>query len=381
MLGIRRFEWTSRQLVSRSCLVSMDQHMHRPLQSCQFLLVPVLCYTRLHPRATDALSMYISSIIRAILCLCAYEKCSTHLLHIYRFDIVHPVDWPRARRDTCREWTVLVRLRTRVIDCFRIQVGFLLVVQLRSIRKNQSGIESWILRKARDRTHRRPAEFIYPYDLGFKENFRHVFNWTATFNVIGDGLTWPVRAGADEYALTREQLAQKSEKRQRTVRYEVVRSFQGSFVTLRYGLRTGICIPCSDEPRISIEKGDFVLVTRWERYWLYGERITAGEINSQGEGDGKGPRRGYRRSRGWFPRCCVYEAFRIEDFWSGKIDADSDVFRAQMANFGPEAFDENEEEKRPSTEEDAPTETNVTAADEPLTTAPKARKRKVRQET
>lgn len=255
-------------------------------------------------------------------------------------------------------------------------MGFLLVVQLRSIRKNQTGIESWILRKARDRSHRRAADFIYPYDLGFKENFRQVFNWTATFNVIGDGLAWPVRTGADEYALTREQLAQKSEKRQRTVRYEVVRSFKGSFVTLRHGLRTAICVPCSDEPRIPIEKGDFLQVTRWERYWLYGERVTADEISSQG--DNKGPRRGYRRARGWVPRCCVYEAFRIEDFWSGKIDADSDVVRAQLANFGPEAFDENPEEKSAPADKDAAEETS--AAEEPTTTVQKPRKRKVRQE-
>jgi hypothetical protein len=257
-------------------------------------------------------------------------------------------------------------------------VGFLLVVQLRSIMKNQTGIESWILRKARDRSHRRAAELIYPYDLGFKENFRQVFNWTATFNVIGDGLTWPIRAGTDEYALTREQLAQKLEKRQRTVRYEVIQPYSGSFITLRYGLRTGICIPCSDEKRIPIEKGDFVLVTRWERYWLYGERVTASEMKNNEEG--KRPQRGYHRPRGWFPRSCVYEAFRIEDFWSGKIDADSEVIRAQMANFGPEAFDENEEEKNVSTEESQSSETTATATDGSPKTAQKPRKRNIRQE-
>ncbi|CAF0936672.1 unnamed protein product [Rotaria sordida] len=222
-------------------------------------------------------------------------------------------------------------------------VGFLLIVQLRSIMRNQTGIESWILRKARDRNHRRAKAFIYPYDLGFKENFRQVFNWRESYNVIGDGLIWPVRDGSDEYALTCEQLEQKKDKRQRTVRYEVVQSYKGSYITLRYGFCTCICIPWSDETRMPIEKGDYVLVTRWERYWLYGECVTANEtkknddiINSH--------HRLRRRPRGWFPRCCIYEAFRIEDLWSGKINPDSDVVRAQLANFSPEDYDNNDEE-------------------------------------
>jgi hypothetical protein len=206
--------------------------------------------------------------------------------------------------------------------------------------KNQTGIENWILRKARDRTHRRKTIFIYPYDLGFKENFRQVFNWRETFNVIGDGLVWPVRDGTDEYTLTREQLEQKREKRQRTVRYEIIKSYKGSWITMRYGFRTCICIPCTDETRMPIEKGDYVLVTRWERYWFYGERITADEMNKN---DSLNTRR-RRRPRGWFPRCCVYEAFRMEDLWSGKLEPNSDVVRAQFANFGPEGYDDNEEE-------------------------------------
>ncbi|CAF1111142.1 unnamed protein product [Adineta ricciae] len=252
-----------------------------------------------------------------------------------------------------------------------IAVGFLLIVQLRSIMKNQTGVESWILRKAKDRNHRRAVEFIYPYDLGFKENLRQVFNWRETFNVIGNGLIWPVRDGTDEYALTREQLEQKSEKRQRTMRYEVVQPYKGAFITLRYGLRTCICIPCTDEFRIPIEKGDYVLVTRWERYWLYGERVIAGQLDKNNQ-EMKTRRRGHRRPRGWFPRCCVYEAFRIEDLWSGKLDQNSDIVRAQFDNIGPEGFDDN---KNADEEEKEQTD------DTPPTTPKKLRKRKVRQES
>ncbi len=249
-------------------------------------------------------------------------------------------------------------------------MGFLLIVQLRSITRNQTGIENWIIRKAQDRNHRRKKAFIFPYDLGFKENLRQVFNWQETFNVIGDGLTWPVCDGTDEYTLTREQLEQKQEKRQRTVRYEVIKSYKGSFFPLRYGFRTCICIPCSDETRVPVEKGDYVLVTRWEKYWLYGERVMANEgING----------RQRRRPRGWFPRCCVYEAFRMEDLWSGKLEPDSDVVQAQLANFGPEGFDENEEENNVQSQSDETISTSTSTASS-TTSSKKLRKRKIRQE-
>ncbi len=81
----------------------------------------------------------------------------------------------------------------------------MLIIQLRNILRNQTTIENQIVRKARDRERIKP--FIYPYNLGFKENFRQVFNW----NLIGNGLIWPVRSGCDQYTLTREELKQKFE--------------------------------------------------------------------------------------------------------------------------------------------------------------------------
>lgn len=260
-------------------------------------------------------------------------------------------------------------------------MGFLLIVQLRSITRNQTGIESWILSKAQSRNYRRAKPFIYPYDLGFKENCRQVFNWNETFNVIGNGLIWPVCEETDEYTLTREQLEQKKEKRQRTVRYDVVKPYPGSFFTLRYGFRTCICIPCSDETRVPIEKGDAVLVTRWEKYWLYGERITADELN-QTEGANK--RRPRRRPRGWFPRCCVYEAFRMEDLWSGKLEANSEIVQSQSANFGPEGFDDDEEETEENVapvEETHSDDTTSASTSTSSTSSMKLRPRKSRKET
>lgn len=226
--------------------------------------------------------------------------------------------------------------------------------------KNQTGIESWILRKARDRSYRREKGFIYPYDLGVKENCRQVFNWRESFNVIGDGLVWPVHEGSDEYALTREQIEQKREKRQRTIRYKVTQSYKGSFFTLRYGLSTCICIPCSDETRIQIEKDDFVFVTRWDKYWLYGERVINNETNKRND------RKSRRRPRGWFPRCCVYEAFRIEDLWSGKLQPDSEIVRSELFNIGPEEFEQMEQEQEAQNEENHSDDTLPTASSEPV---------------
>jgi palmitoyltransferase len=170
-----------------------------------------------------------------------------------------------------------------------------LIIQLRNRIRNQTTIENWILCKARDRDHRRIEPFIYPYDLGFKENLRQIFT------LVGDGLTWPVRADCDQYTLTREELEQNFEKRQRAVRYKIIKSYNGSFFPLNYDLRTCICIPCSNEPRISVKKDDNVLVTRWEDYWLYGNCIKSTD-----------------NIRGWFPRRCVNEIFNLDDFWLSK---------------------------------------------------------------
>jgi hypothetical protein len=54
--------------------------------------------------------------------------------------------------------------------------------------------------------HRRKGtkldQFIYPYDLGLKENFRQVFNWTGNLRPIGNGIWWNVRADCDQFTLT-----------------------------------------------------------------------------------------------------------------------------------------------------------------------------------
>lgn len=73
---------------------------------------------------------------------------------------------------------------------------------MKSILKNQTGIEMWIIEKAMYRRMYYPEldEFVYPYDLGYKENLKQVFN---NENVAkGMGIEWPVIEGCDQYTLT-----------------------------------------------------------------------------------------------------------------------------------------------------------------------------------
>jgi hypothetical protein len=84
-----------------------------------------------------------------------------------------------------------------------VAVAILFGVQVSSIWRNETGIESWIIKKA---IHRRKQnklqDFIYPYDLGRKENYMQVFNWNGNLRPIGDGIWWVIRQDCDQFTLT-----------------------------------------------------------------------------------------------------------------------------------------------------------------------------------
>lgn len=101
-----------------------------------------------------------------------------------------------------------------------IAVGMLLFFQLKSIIRNKTGIEDWILEKA---IYRRQAmvkaareagdmefkvdEFVYPYDLGgWRKNLAQVVGLSCL--PVGDGIDWPVADGCDQYTLTVSLIAQ-----------------------------------------------------------------------------------------------------------------------------------------------------------------------------
>ncbi|CAH0395836.1 unnamed protein product [Bemisia tabaci] len=177
-----------------------------------------------------------------------------------------------------------------------LAVGMLLQFQLRTILTNRTGIEEWICDKAKHRRRdKKDPPFIYPYDLGMKKNFLQVINWKC--EPVGDGIHWPVLEGCDQYTLTVEQQRQKIIKRLHTRPYTVLKKFDGSWFPCRHGVCTLCRPPFSDEARIPLEVGQTVSVTRWKKYWLFGE------VSTQGN----------KRIKGWFPSNCVVPVTFIEE--------------------------------------------------------------------
>lgn len=171
-----------------------------------------------------------------------------------------------------------------------LAVGMLLYFQLRAVFRNRTAIEDWIMEKAKHRRKGTGEIFIFPYNLGWKRNFRQVINMSLVPS--GDGVSWPVADGCHQFTLTMEQKEQKAEKRSQSRTYIVRDSYSGSWVPISKGWRILFYAPCTDEHRLPLDQGDVLLVTRWRRHWLFGEKQKgATEVGR----------------RGWFPRCCVVE--------------------------------------------------------------------------
>ncbi|KAJ0179046.1 hypothetical protein K1T71_005821 [Dendrolimus kikuchii] len=167
-----------------------------------------------------------------------------------------------------------------------LAVGTLLYFQIRGILRNQTTIEDWIVEKAVSRrVEYGLPPFVFPYDLGWKGNVRIIFSSQL------DGLKWPLREGCGEYDLTREQQAQKQDKRLRSRLYSVIANYNGRWVPICTRPRAAVSAPCTDEPRLVLHVGDIIRATRQRKHWLFGEKL-------QGDGEGRGP-------RGWFPRDAV----------------------------------------------------------------------------
>lgn len=109
--------------------------------------------------------------------------------------------------------------------------------------------------------------------MGFKENLRQVFNWSSSprFQPIGDGIVWNINEFCDQYTLTMEQLQQKEEKRIHSIKYNVIKDYNGSYCPIKYGIKTACCFPWTEDPRLMILTNETISVTRWQRHWLYGE--------------------------------------------------------------------------------------------------------------
>jgi len=167
-----------------------------------------------------------------------------------------------------------------------ITLGILFVAQFWSVMRNKTAIEVYICEKADDLTRSEDSTFVFPYDLGIKNNIK-------SFLFAGNGIDWPVKPGASVYALTVEQKRQKEAKRERSLDFIVVKYYSGKCCPLSYGWRVGCSSPINDEPRMQIHEGDRVVVSRGQGQWYYGQKVIQDE-------NGKTV-----RDRGWFPKQCV----------------------------------------------------------------------------
>lgn len=98
----------------------------------------------------------------------------------------------------------------------------------------------------------------------------------------------------------------------------------GSWLPLwSQGFKVCIHPPCTDEPRIKLEPDDLVNVTRWRKYWLFGEKIQQQESAAvpNGKQSGENLEIKPKRIRGWFPRRAAVEFFEDDD----DSDEDSDI--------------------------------------------------------
>ena len=81
-----------------------------------------------------------------------------------------------------------------------IAVGMLFVFQARSIYRNRTGIEDWILEKAKYRREESGETFIFPYDVGPLRNIQQVGTFSCV--PVGDGIVWEIVDSCDQYTLT-----------------------------------------------------------------------------------------------------------------------------------------------------------------------------------
>lgn len=258
------------------CVMKMDHHCPW-INNC--------CGHKNHAKFTFFLLAAVCGCIHASILLC---------IGIYR---AFHVNWYFLYGD--RRNIVYLSLYPLIFSVFSmglalgviIAVGGLFYIQMKCIIKNETSIENWIVAKALGRYREEGDEFIYPYNLGWWRNIKQVL-----WDPPGNGIVWNIVDSCHQYTLTREQMIQKLDKRSRMKRYTIVQPYNGAWFPISKGLRTLCTPPCRDEPRIPLCVGDSVDVTRWQRNWLYGEKVQDFSASPD-----------VVRVRGWFPRCCAVE--------------------------------------------------------------------------
>ncbi|CAE7264883.1 ZDHHC6 [Symbiodinium sp. CCMP2592] len=213
---------------------------------------------------------------------------------------------------------VVIRLRILLglIAWFCCLVVMLLVGTLawemeHTVVGNISMIEEYVLEKAEMRRRRTgERKFVYPYDLGRKENFAAVlgssFSWLVPGLATPGEPVWPpVRAGCTHFDISTEQIAQKMEKLQRSMVMPVREHFTGEgrcclsywcWICFRFGCCAACdCEACGEE-RLSVEPGQAVLISKSEGSWAHGRKMPDGGLNGTGITDTSDV------PSGWLPR-------------------------------------------------------------------------------
>ncbi|CAK9094034.1 unnamed protein product [Durusdinium trenchii] len=226
--------------------------------------------------------------------------------------------WQRAKRRTDFIRAVMqLHIVLGLVAWFAALAVMLLVGTLawemqHTVRSNMTMIEEYVVEKAEVRRRRNgEKKFVFPYDLGKKGNSAAVlgsssFSWLLPGGATPGPPVWPnVRAGSSHFDISMEQIAQKTEKLQRSVVMPVRQAFSGEgwccctywcWVGFQFGCAVCDCEACG-EARLTVAVGQAVLVSKSEGSWAHG-RLSNGSGDSFGNQTLPG---------GWLPRHCLNE--------------------------------------------------------------------------
>eukprot|EP00446_Apocalathium_sp_SHHI-4_P003149 CAMPEP_0177188560 /NCGR_PEP_ID=MMETSP0367-20130122/19793_1 /TAXON_ID=447022 ORGANISM="Scrippsiella hangoei-like, Strain SHHI-4" /NCGR_SAMPLE_ID=MMETSP0367 /ASSEMBLY_ACC=CAM_ASM_000362 /LENGTH=568 /DNA_ID=CAMNT_0018636025 /DNA_START=76 /DNA_END=1782 /DNA_ORIENTATION=+ len=212
-------------------------------------------------------------------------------------------------------WHVLQRIHTvvgltlAVVSLVvMILVGSLAFDLHWSLSNNLSMVEELVVDKAKARRYdSKEAQFVFPYDLGERENWKEVLgrSWRTWFLPLKfDGsAVWPtLREGSGAFDLSVETLVQKANKLSRGVAARTSKALTGVRggvpAVIGFASAGGTVARLAAAPRRAVtdessaEPDTWMLVTNREGGWVKAQRLRGGPA-----GTPEGP-------SGWLPECC-----------------------------------------------------------------------------
>ncbi|CAB3410081.1 unnamed protein product [Caenorhabditis bovis] len=194
-----------------------------------------------------------------------------------------------------------------------IALSVLLYVQIKYVVKNKNGIEEYIdnkainLRNNCDEDGEEIEPWVYPYDLGWKQNIAEVLGNVQSGRTLGNGTWWPVKSGCDQFTFTKEQLRQKRAKMERARQLTITKDFDGKCWTIaKYGFSVFRKQPCIDSSCLKVSAGDIIIATRGIGGWVYGHKSEATGV------------------KGWVPIECTDLKKRSEEAAAALLEEDDE---------------------------------------------------------